>query len=152
MGSTDSYEKVFQIAARSEACSDLNSDDPNRRRKRKPNPNYMSSDSDETFSPHKKKVSHQSKSQNLLHAAKRVSPSDSDSSNEGNDNEFNIRPQKENETSRYYKTDLSAIRQDISGFKRDSRTKWGNSFNLHEKSPNAASTPNKIPQLPVGTL
>ena len=46
------------MAARAEACSDLNSDDPNGRRKRKPNPNYMSSDRDETLSPHKK-VSHQ---------------------------------------------------------------------------------------------
>ena len=46
-----------------------------------------------------------------------MSPSDSDSSDEDSDNEFNITPQKENETSRYSKTQLKAIRQDISDFK-----------------------------------
>ena len=55
-----------------------------------------------------------------------MSPSDSDSSDEDHDNEFNITPQKVNETSHYSKTDFEALRQDISDFKRESGTQLEN--------------------------
>lgn len=164
MGSTDSYEKMLQMAARAEACSDLNSDEPNARRKRKPNPRYISSDSEnETPTPHKKKASHHSSSQSLLKPAARVSASSSDSSDEANVNEFNVTPEKGNVSS-LSRSDLEVIRKDFSDFKRECRMQWEKVLtsleNLREENkvlrsrqnPAVVTTPSKLPHLPVGTL
>ena len=163
MGSTDNYEKMLQMAARAEASSDLNSDEPNGRRKRKPNRKYICSDSeDEVPTPHKK-TSHHSSSQSLLKPAVRVSSSSSDSSDEANVNEFNVTPQKDT-VSCNSRSDLEAIRRDFSDFKRECRTQWEKVLtsleNLREENkvlrsrqnPAVVTTPSKLPQLPVGTL